>query len=412
MSRKARSAVRLLLGAALAFPSTVIAFNPAGEIVPGRIIDKVVCGEAPERSYALYLPAGYSADRKWPVLYGFDPAGRGRVLAETFRDAAARLGWIVAASNDSRNGPVEVCLEAAAAMIGDVEARFAVAERRRYTIGMSGGARVAVKVAVLAEGRIAGAIGCAAGFPVDAPPAADFSFAYFGLIGDSDFNYNELWKLDRELDRIGMAHQISRFAGGHGYPPGPSCFEALEWMELRAMKDGRRSREEGLAGEIIRRRLDAAAAAETAGDVYRAYLVYAELAGAGEGWPGAEEAARRAEKLASSPEIRAALRREERQVESQSVLMGRFTDLLRRLSATATRGEALAELKGGIARQARLAARGGSDESSLTAYRVLSGLDGQLMMESEKAAAARDDGWAVACLELRTVLHPGRPGLW
>ena len=29
------------------------------------------------QSYALYLPKAYTPEKKWPILHGFSPAGRG-----------------------------------------------------------------------------------------------------------------------------------------------------------------------------------------------------------------------------------------------------------------------------------------------------------------------------------------------
>ena len=40
----------------------------------GQIVEKVTCARDPNQSYALYLPKNYDKNRKWPVLYAFDPA--------------------------------------------------------------------------------------------------------------------------------------------------------------------------------------------------------------------------------------------------------------------------------------------------------------------------------------------------
>ena len=45
----------------------------------GKIIDTVRCKLNPKFSYALYLPDNYSDTVKWPIIYIFDPAARGRV---------------------------------------------------------------------------------------------------------------------------------------------------------------------------------------------------------------------------------------------------------------------------------------------------------------------------------------------
>ena len=83
----------------------------------GIISKKVVCKSNPEQSYAVYLPSTYSASRKWPLIAAFDPAARGNVPVEQFKDAAERYGYIVCGSNNSRNGPLQPSAEAAKAML-------------------------------------------------------------------------------------------------------------------------------------------------------------------------------------------------------------------------------------------------------------------------------------------------------
>jgi hypothetical protein len=98
--------VLLLLGRSLFSQSTI----PVGSVVP-----KVSCVE-PSQSYALYLPSSYSAKQKWPILYVFDPAARGERAVAVIKAAAEKFGYIVAASNNSRNGPLGGSTEAANAM--------------------------------------------------------------------------------------------------------------------------------------------------------------------------------------------------------------------------------------------------------------------------------------------------------
>ena len=69
----------------------------------GVVIPSVACAAKPEQTYALYLPSQYTPDRRWPVLFAFDPAARGRVAVEVLREAAEKYGYVVAASNNSRN---------------------------------------------------------------------------------------------------------------------------------------------------------------------------------------------------------------------------------------------------------------------------------------------------------------------
>src|SRR5690242_4069334 len=101
----------------------------------GVVIPKVICSEQPEQSYALYLPKNYAPVRRWPIVYVFDPGARGKLPVELMKDAAESSGFIVAGSNNSRNGPWKIESEAADAMVKDVQARLAVDSRNLYFAG-------------------------------------------------------------------------------------------------------------------------------------------------------------------------------------------------------------------------------------------------------------------------------------
>jgi len=221
-----------LLGGALAIAASVAAL--AEEALPrGTIVERVVCKAVPQQTYALYLPAGYDPARRWPILYIFDPGARGARAAARFRSGAEQYGFVLAASNNSKNGPVDASLAAAEAMFGDTHARFALDDRRLYTAGFSGGARAATLVAELLKIPVAGVVACSGGFPGERPPTRNTAFAYFATAGETDFNYAEMTALDATLEKLGVRHRLSIFSGPHSWAPENVCAEALAWMRLQ-----------------------------------------------------------------------------------------------------------------------------------------------------------------------------------
>ena len=63
-----------------------------------------VCTDDTSQSYEVYLPSGYPAQKKWPVIFVFDPHGNGKLAVEHFKEAAEMFGYVVLGSNNSRNG--------------------------------------------------------------------------------------------------------------------------------------------------------------------------------------------------------------------------------------------------------------------------------------------------------------------
>jgi tetratricopeptide (TPR) repeat protein len=215
--------------------SAIAAAPGGGAFARGEVIPRVSCDADPRQTYALYLPSSYEPPKSWPILYLLDPSARGALAVERFRTAAEEHGWILAGSNVSRNGPMSLTVEAMRAMWDDTHRKLRLDSRRAYTGGFSGGARGAILVATL-EPAIAGVIACGAGFPDDRSPNDKTSFALFATAGETDFNYWELGKLDRQLASLGKAHRLVEFDGGHRWPPEDVTREALDWLDLQAIR--------------------------------------------------------------------------------------------------------------------------------------------------------------------------------
>lgn len=90
----------------------------------GQIIADVRCADDATESYALYLPSNYTSERAWPVIFAFDPGGRGLNPVQRYQAAAEKYGYILAGSNNSRNGAWAVTQAAVSAMTKDVAARL------------------------------------------------------------------------------------------------------------------------------------------------------------------------------------------------------------------------------------------------------------------------------------------------
>ena len=103
---------------------------------------------------------------------------------------------------------------------------------------------------------VAGVIASSAGYP-DSQPRKSLPFVVFGTAGTEDFNYIEMRLLDRALT---TPHRVVVFEGGHTLPPPPVALDAIEWLELQAMKSGAKPRDESLIDQLLARRQQAIAA--------------------------------------------------------------------------------------------------------------------------------------------------------
>lgn len=298
----------LALSLLLAAP-TALAEAPAAGLARGRIVDGVTCAAAPEESYALYLPSGYTPERAWPILIILDPRSRGALAAEAFRAGAEKYGYILASSNNTLSDTsLDPNVKAMQALWADTHARFRVDDARVYLAGFSGTVRSACTLARAVPGSITGIVGAGAGFPFPAPPRKGDPFVFFGTVGDKDFNYYEMMDLEPRLAAAGIVHHLEIFDGVHQWPPQPLATRALDWMELQAMKAGKRPKDAALVDALWKEALERARAFDTAGDAVQAQRTWSAAAADFAGLRDTAEAAHKAAELAANPELQRELK--------------------------------------------------------------------------------------------------------
>ncbi|HSB29369.1 MAG TPA: hypothetical protein VLE19_15985 [Pyrinomonadaceae bacterium] len=275
MTTRIISLVTILVFAAIAV-TPQISTQTQTPVEVGKVNEKVIVQSNRDQSYAVYLPKAYSPDRRWPAVFCLDPRARGQIAIERFTEAAEQLGYIILCSNNSRNGlDWRTISNIFTDFWADAHARFSIDERRTYAAGFSGGSRLAATFATRCRGCLTGIIGCGAGFPGDIQPEVTTSFSYFGIVGVDDFNFPEMWELEKKLAKLKAPYRFESFTGGHEWPPAANIQRALAWLTLQSMKDGAAARDEvfltkqfnermAMANELLRQQRRA--------DSYKAYL--------------------------------------------------------------------------------------------------------------------------------------------
>lgn len=373
------------------------------EIKPGRVIEKIVLKSDPQQSYALYLPTGYTAKKKWPILYAFDAAARGALPVNLYKDAAEKFGFILVGSNNSRNG-IQVA-EFVQALWNDTHQRFAIDPERTYTTGFSGGARVATAVAISYSG-VAGVIASSGGFPAAASPTANLPFVYFATAGTEDFNFPEMQQLHRKLEEVGMTNHLAVFEGTHQWPPVVVANYAIAWMEMQAMKKGLRPKDEALIERLFSERREQARSAEATGQNFAAYLEYETLASDFAGLRDVKEVKANADRLAATKEIKAAIKNLKSEEDRQRDWESKLQKPLAQLSNSVAAPEALSELQSLASELARKAEDGNDVSEKRVARRVLAAAFSAVYENADRLFLQKKYGAALQQLEIGALLKP------
>jgi len=155
--------------------------------------------------------------------------------------------------------------------------------------------------------KLAGVIS-SGGRPVRAAESeTEVPFAHFGAAGEEDFNYEPTRELDEIAARLDSPHRFESFPGPHAWLPADLALEAVEWMEIQAMRSGARAADADLVAELFHKDLDKARALESAGDLLKAQRRFDAIARTFAGIHATEEASARAAALAKSPQVQKAL---------------------------------------------------------------------------------------------------------
>lgn len=380
--------------------------SKVAEYAKGVVIEKVVAASDPSQSYALYLPSAYNPALKSPILYCFDPGARGSLPVARFKDAAEKYNYIIVGSNNSRNGPNQPLNDIIKILWEDTHARFPIDEKRTYLAGFSGGARVAISLGYSIKGLVAGVIACSGGFPSRISPNTPLPFVLFETAGSEDFNNPEMQSLSRTIAGSPVANRLAVFEGGHDWLPSELALDAIEWMEIQAMRTGIKVKDEELIDRLFGKALMRARAAEVAKEAYLAYSYYAAAAQDFQGLREVTEFQQKAGALKATKEVREAFKREQWIAEEQARRLLSIDLLIRALDQSENKMATLSEVRHSIAIQKKAAAAEQSSADRVVARRVINSVFVGSFEQGSAAIFQKDYQRAIIHFSIGTEIQP------
>lgn len=211
-------------------------------------ITKKICRSDTTQSYEVYLPSYYNAQQKWPVIYVFDPHGDGLFAVDHFKYAAEKYGFLIAGSNNSRNG-LQTLDHTLDVLVNDVQQNYPINPNRQYAAGFSGGGRVSVMLAT--KYNIKGIITCGAGMSGFNPQTSSSKFDIYAIAGREDFNHDEVMAIQEQFANTDWRFITTAFDGGHNWPSDYLLSKAVLWFQLNGMKDNLIPKDEDLQEQTL-----------------------------------------------------------------------------------------------------------------------------------------------------------------
>jgi tetratricopeptide (TPR) repeat protein len=213
-------------------------------------------------------------------------------------------------------------------------------------------------------------------------------------------------QLDRTLGSLGLPHRTLRFAGGHQWPPPETARAAIEWLELQAMRSGRRPRDEALFGRWLQRELDEAQAREAAGDLPEAWARYADLVAAFEGLFEIGPYRERVAALGDHKLVKAAHKREREEEAHEVRRMSEIQGLLQNLEVPEQRFDRRTAVREALTQLARAEASSKTEAGRLQARRLLEHTSVTAFYTAQPLIEAKRFAAAVPYLEVQVAVHP------
>ncbi len=390
--------MRILLGL---FPLIVV----AQQFQLGQINERVTSPSNPKQQYALYVPSTYSAAKKYPVLFVFDPGARALNAIELFRDGAEKYGYIVFCSWNSRNGAWDQTTAAMQTMWDDAVTRFSVDDRQLYTSGFSGGSRAALTFA-LASKVVAGVIVGGAGFATPQPPPR-VPFAAFITTSTEDFNWAEMQAVNRHLDKLKSAHRFTIVDGPHRWPPAATITQGMQWLRIQAMRSSFIPKDPQLISAFTEEHL---AEIETLNGAPLTQLrAYQFLSNDLEGIADTTAWRAKADELRKSKPGKQAIKKESDEEHTMAEMMREFDRLLQAADAGQ---EGMADARRWLQHQAQIANAAEDSPNRRMVRRVTTGLSAQIMEHRQQYEQQRKYDLLARRLELATELSSGRMNSW
>ena len=222
---------------------------PQDTFETGKVISQVLCQNDTTQSYALYIPVKGNKTAL-PVIYFFDPHADGSLPLNKYKTLADTYNFILASSNNSKNGNDWATAENIwRSLFDDTQKRLRINSNRIYTCGFSGGAKVA-GYAALHHKEVKAVIANGAGLP-DGTAADNFNFSFTAVAGEGDMNMTDLVSFNNDLDKTKTTHRIIFFDGKHEWAPVNTMNIAFAGLQLDAMREKLIQKDDGFINEYI-----------------------------------------------------------------------------------------------------------------------------------------------------------------
>ncbi|PRX41065.1 hypothetical protein [Salegentibacter salegens] len=243
------------------------------EIPLGKIVDSIPVTDSTASNFALYLPQNFNDKKQWPVIFVFDPEGRGRAATQLFRAVAEEQSYIIAASNlNLKKDSLKNNINKVGPFINQVDGMLAIDRQQVYVAGLSEGGQLATALPFIYN-NISGVLAVENAWINTEYLNTGNKFMFSAVACDTRNTMLVLEEIEAYLDKENFPTEMNFY----------TCDDEVEWpvsgviqnavsgFTLNAMKEGKRPKDLDLVKDLFNAEVDYAEVMRRKRNYYQAF---------------------------------------------------------------------------------------------------------------------------------------------
>ena len=241
-------------------------------IAKGNVTKGINIPGSKGETFAIYTPSQYSQDKKWPVIFIFDPKGRASSTANLFRPAAEDQGYIIAALElDLKSKSLDNVINTSVSMMNVVTGTLSIAPEQIYFAGMAEGAQIASALTLMNK-NMAGILAINNSFVNPKFVNDQEPYMFIGIGASQDYMVYEMESYLKFYDKRDFPTEIYYFDGKENdWPSSAVIYNAVSGFTLQAVKEGIRPADKDLISKLYQQELDYVESLRRTRNYYSAY---------------------------------------------------------------------------------------------------------------------------------------------
>lgn len=245
----------------------------------GAVTDDISVNDSIPETFAIFLPTSYSNEKAWPVIFVFDPEGRGKSVAQLFRQPGEEQGYVIVASNNMKSDDSLLNnLEVATRLMSRVFNLFSVDRNRVYTAGLAEGAVVASAIPALSI-NIQGVLAVGDIWLNAELLKKSQEFSMTGLVNSRDFRLYRMQESIRFYSKAGNKAGLQTFDGTHQWPGSNVISHALGDFTLQAISKGVIPQDPAMIENLYQQEIETAEKYRSSLQFYKSYEFLEQMKG-------------------------------------------------------------------------------------------------------------------------------------